>query len=107
MDAGVSVHLLPEPNVRFTVRAQGTDYPGVSASKMFAHVREAVASTAAEHGFGELHTHCREIRDPGDDSRVLDLWFELTFSKPTPDLGTLLAAVTWAISVAKCVGYRS
>jgi len=103
MDAGVCVQLEPEPSVRFTVRAQASDYPGLGAAQMFAKVRDAIADTATTRGFAESGTHCREIRDPGDASRVLDVWFELTFAKPTPDAKTTLDEVSWALGIPKCV----
>jgi hypothetical protein len=105
MDAGVSVQFSPEPNVRFTVRAQSSDFPGVSAKQLYDKVRGEVALGAQEQGFHEVAEAPREVRDPGDASRVLDVWYELTFAKPVHDADTWLDDIGWAMSVSKCVGY--
>jgi hypothetical protein len=105
MDAGVSVSFAPEPNVRFIVRAQSSDFPGVSAKQLYDKVREEVAAAARAHGFEEIAERPREVRDPGDASRVLDVWYELTFAKPVRDMESWLDDIRWAMSVSKCVGY--
>lgn len=105
MDAGVSVCFAPEPNVRFIVRAQSSDFPGVSAKQLYDKVREEVAAQARAHGFEEIAERPREVRDPGDASRVLDIWYELTFAKPVRDAESWLDDIRWAMSVSKCVGY--
>lgn len=105
MDAGVSVHFAPEPNVRFIVRAQSSDFPGASAKQLYDKVREATAAKARAQGFEEVAEQPREVRDPGDASRVLDVWYELTFAKPVRDSDTWLDDIRWAMSVSKCVGY--
>jgi hypothetical protein len=105
MDAGVSVHFGEEPNVQFTVRAQTSDFPTVVGDEMFEKVRTQLAGQAQERGFVESERRCRPIHDPVDAARVLDIWYELTFSKAFHDLNELLSDVRWACSVSKCVGY--
>lgn len=105
MDAGVSVHFVPEPNVRFVVRAQSSDFPGASAKQLYDKVRHEVAGQASAQGFKEVAEHPREVRDPGDASRVLDVWYELTFAKPVRDSETWLDDVRWAMNISKCIGY--
>ena len=105
MDAGVSVQLGEAAAVQFTVRAQSSDFPGVGADDMFVKVREAVADKAAARGFNESGSHRRRILDPVDTSLVLDVWYELTFSKPLVDATRLLDDVRWALGVGKCIGY--
>ena len=104
MDAGVSVHFSPEPNVRFVVRAQSSDFPGAGAKQLYEKVRHQVSAEARARGFEELAEHTREVRDPGDTTRILDVWYELTFSKPVREAGTWLEDIGWAMSVSKCVG---
>ena len=105
MDAGVSVCLEPDTHVQLTVRAQGSDHPGVAASQVFGKVRDAISNAAAARGFYERTSQCREIRDPGDEASILDLWYELTFAKPARDTSDLLDDVTWALGVPKCIDY--
>ena len=105
MDAGVSVQFVPEPNVRFTVRAQSSDFPGESARQLYDKVRAVVAAEAQAQGFEEVAQQPREVRDPGDASRVLDVWYELTFAKTVRDSDTWLDDIGWAMNVSKCIGY--
>jgi hypothetical protein len=105
MDAGVSVQVEPAHAVQFTVRAQSSDFPGESASQLFARVREVASEPARARGFQEAGHASREIKDPGDGARVLDTWYELTFKKPVASRDELLEDVRWALAVSKCVSY--
>jgi hypothetical protein len=105
MDAGVSVQFAPEPNVRFIVRAQSSDFPGASAKQLYDKVRGEIAANAHAQGFEEVAHQPREVRDPGDATRVLDVWYELTFAKPVRDADSWLDDIGWAMNVSKCVGY--
>jgi hypothetical protein len=105
MDAGVSVQLGPEPSVRFIVRAQSSDFPGVGATQLYDKVRHEVTAVARAQGFEEVAERPREVLDPGDASRVLDVWYELTFAKPVRDSDAWLDDIGWAMNVSKCVGY--
>jgi hypothetical protein len=105
MDAGVSVQLGAEPNVRFIVRAQSSDFPGTGAKQLYEKVRGEISASARAQGFEEVAQHPREVRDPGDASRVLDVWYELTYAKPLHDADTWLDDIRWAMNVSKCIGY--
>jgi hypothetical protein len=103
MDAGVSVSCGMQAHVLFTVRAQNSDFPGTSAEEMFSKVRREVATRAQAQGFAETDSRCRQVHDPVDASHILDVWYELTFSKPTQDLAQLMVDVRWALAVSKCI----
>ena len=103
MDAGVSLQVEPGPQVRFTVRAQSSDFPGQSEAQLFDKVREAADAAAHAHGFSESAHSRREILDPGDASHVLDTWYELTYAKPVTSAEDLLQDVRWALTLPKCV----
>lgn len=103
MDAGVSVSFGEQPSVQFIVRAQNSDFPGCAPEEMFGRVRHAVAGSAAARGFTESDQRCRQIHDPVDDSRVLDVWYELTFTKAAHELTQLMDDLRFALSVKKCV----
>jgi hypothetical protein len=105
MDASVSLHFGARPCVSFTVRAQSSDFPGASSADMFGKVRGAVSANALAHGFSETEEHSRQVQDPVDHARILDVWYELTFSKEFHDLVPMLDDVRWSLSVSKCVGY--
>lgn len=102
MDAGVRVRCAQELGVEVIVRAQRSDYPSDTPERLFAHVRNAVATNAQSRGFHELTALPREIRDPSDQTQLLDVWYELTFSKDaTPS--TLVDDVRWALGLPKCI----
>jgi hypothetical protein len=102
MDAGVRVRCSRQLGVDVTVRAQRSDFPSDPAERLLSRVREAVTESAESRGFKETAACPREIRDPVDDTRLLDVWYELTFSKDATT-STLLDDVRWALGLAKCV----
>lgn len=102
MDAGVRVRCARQLAVDVTVRAQRSDFPSEAPDALFARVRAAVSDDAAAQGFIESDARPREIRDPVDNSRLLDVWYELTFSKDTTR-ESLVDDVRWALRLGKCV----
>lgn len=103
MDAGVRVRCEDSVRVDVTVRAQSSDFPSESAAELLARVRSVVVELAAVRGFVESGAISRDIRDPMDASRLLDVWHELTFTKPDCPLDALIDDVRWAIRLPKCI----
>jgi hypothetical protein len=109
MDSGVAVAIHSgaaagdQPRVAVTVRSQRSDFPSTSADTLFAKVREAVLPAARARGFEEAGAAARDITDPVDASHVLDVWHELTFTKPIDGIPGMIEDVRWALSVPKCV----
>lgn len=104
MDAGVAVQVTEQVVISFVVRTQKADFPSESQDELFARVRAAVSGDANDRGFAEASAASRELFDPGDSTRVLDLWHELTFSKAASDLAALEADLRWALAQPKYVG---
>jgi hypothetical protein len=102
MDAGVRVRCVRQLGVDVTVRAQRSDFPSDPPERLFARVREAVADSADTRGFHETAARPREIRDPVDNSLLLDVWYELTFSRDATG-ESLIDDVRWAIRLGKCI----
>jgi hypothetical protein len=102
MDSGVAVWQ-SGPRVSLTIRGQRSDFPTTPADELFCKVRDSFTQSAKAHGFCEIGAVARDITDPVDQSHVLDVWHELTFSKDATDLDTLLEDVRWALRVPKCV----
>jgi hypothetical protein len=103
MDASVSVSFDKQARIQFIVRAQTSDFPGSGPDEMFNRVRHAVVNRAQARGFAESDRRCRQIYDPVDDSRVLDVWYELTFSKEAGELVQLMDDLRFALGVKKCI----
>jgi hypothetical protein len=66
-------------------------------------VRAAIGELARAHGFSESDARPRDIRDPVDHSRLLDVWHELTFVKQLAAHDSLIDDVRWALGLPKCV----
>ena len=105
MDSGVRV-LSDTPDgalrVRFTARSQRSDFPNAQSDDLFARVRNEVGTEAVERGYDEKDTTIREVTDPVDDAKVLDVWHEVVYEKPA-SLAELVDEVRWALSVEKYV----
>lgn len=101
MDSGVRVQLEPLA-VSFTCRSQRSDFPSVAPNDLFDKVRQKVGSDATAHGFVESKATTSEQRDPVDASKVLDVFYEVTYAKPT-DATQLVDEVRWALAVDKYV----
>jgi hypothetical protein len=103
MDSGVSVTLRANAQISLTVRSQRSDFPVAPAEELFKRVRDTIGRTIEAQGFREVQAKAREITDPIDESHVLDVWHELTFTKDAQSLAGVIDDVRWALRVPKCV----
>ena len=103
MDSGVRVVPGDQAKVRVTIRSQKSDFPAASSAELFAKVREAMETLVGERGFAEVAEEVREVTDPVDASRVLDVWYELTFEKAVSQLDAVVDEVRWALGLPRCV----
>ena len=106
MDSGVRVCADETPRVEFTARCQESDHGSGSQIDLLDFVRSTIGSAAMERGFAEASTCRREIRDPMDDGRVLDVWYQVTYAIPVPSPHAVVQAVRWALDIDKCVTAR-
>ena len=103
MDSGVRVHVAGPTRVCFTVRSQRSDFPDDAADHLLERVRVVVGPAAGSRGYTESLAETREVTDPSEPSRVLDVWHEVTYEKAAPDLELLVDEVRWALQIDKCV----
>ncbi len=104
MDAGIRVLVQGGVStVLVTVRSQRSDFPAASPDDLFSKVRIGIGHDARARGFAEVEAKPREIQDPVDGSRVLDVWYEVTFGKPIASTSALVDDVQWALRLPKCV----
>lgn len=103
MDSGIRVRLSEGLIVSFTARTQRSDFPADSAEDLFAKVRQAVGASAGERGYEEEAAQTVEVKDPMDDTRVLDTWHEVTYAKSLDSLEAVLDEIRWALGVEKYV----
>ena len=106
MDSGVRILLAEagdEVRVRFTARSQRSDFPNARPEDLFDRVRESIGTSANDHGYEEAGATVLEVTDPVDESRVLDVWHEVTYEKSAPP-AALVEEIRWALSIEKYVG---
>lgn len=104
MDSGVRVQLQDGIRVTFTARSQRSDFPnGMSEGELFARVRDAIGPGAQERGYAETWSGVTEVKDPVDGTKVLDVWHEVTWSKPAPDADAVIDEVRWALGLERYV----
>jgi len=104
MDSGIRVRLTMDgPVVAFAVRSQRSDFPRDTPEDLFSRVRSAVESGVLPRGYAEARTETVEVKDPVDDSKILDVWHEIIFEKTVPAVDALVDEVKWALSVEKYV----
>ena len=103
MDSGVRVVLNGGLVVQFTARTQRSDAPSAHADDLFRRVREEVGEQAGTRGYQEAHAEIVEVKDPVDEARVLDVWHEVTYSKPLAAVADAIAEVRWALDLEKYV----
>ena len=103
MDSGVRVVLNRALVVQFTARTQRSDAPSAHAEELFRRVREEIGERAGSRGYQESHAEIVEVKDPVDEARVLDVWHEVTYSKPLAAVGDAVAEVRWALDLEKYI----
>ena len=99
MDSGVRVVLNGEIVVQFTARTQRSDAPSAHAEELFRRVREEIGAQAGSRGYEESRAEIVEVKDPVNESRVLDVWHEVTYRKPLAGVNDAVAEVRWALDL--------
>jgi hypothetical protein len=98
MDSGIRVRVGSAIGVRFTARLEGKQ-PSPEAA--LSHVREAIGQTAIARGYAEVESRVVDVKDPVDDTRVLDVWHEVVYGKSLQDLDQAIEEVRWALGVER------
>jgi hypothetical protein len=102
MDAGAFIRAGAAMAVGVVVRAQSSDFPGEDEAQLFARAR-AVAANAIAIGYREVTAQLHTVADPGDPTRILDTWCELSLEKPVTDLAAAIDEVRGAVAFDKAV----
>jgi len=101
MDSGVSALSRDGVlGVRVIFRAQACDFQGESPEGLFGHARR-LGQAGQGCGYAEVATTVLPIHDPGDKTRVLDTWYEVTYERSVGDTSELLAELRGALEWPK------
>jgi hypothetical protein len=104
MDSGIRVVVADPIEVRFSARSQKSGNPDLDDESLYALVRSALSDVATRHGFSEDGTSSERVMDPVDASRVLDTWFEVSFTKRAANVEEAAELVRWILTVERFVG---
>lgn len=100
MDSGVRVGTGSPTRVRLVLALRRSEHRTDTEAAIFDKVR-AVASELVDAGFAEVGTSVSEVKDPADDSLVLDTFFEVIFATDVADLEGSADLIRTAISVGR------
>ena len=100
MDSGVRLRVADPFEVRIVLRAQKADFPSEEDAQLFDRVRRMASANLAA-GFVETSACVTRMTDPGDPERVLDTFYEITFSKSASALPDAVAELKIALGVEK------
>lgn len=105
MDGSVTACTGSELRVRVVLRAEASAFPGEAADELYARARR-LSDAAAQRGYRETRARAVPIPDPGDRSRILDTWYEVSFERPVADLDELEQELRVALSMEKSATNR-
>jgi hypothetical protein len=100
MDSGVRLRGGSPLCVRIVLRAQRGDFPGEEEDSLFERVSR-LAESARARGFREVERNVAPVADPGDPSRTLDTFYEITLSKDTEGLEGAIQELLVAMALEK------
>ena len=103
MDSGVRVKLKDGLVLRFSARSQRSDFPADSPDALYERVHQAIGIPCSSRGFAESERRVVEVKDPVDDSRMLDVWHEIVYEK-TCDESSLVEELRWVLALEKYIG---
>jgi hypothetical protein len=100
MDANVAA-VAGQPFVaRASYRAQQSDFHGAIDSELFAHARQ-IAKGSLERGYQETGRTVVPIVDPGDRTRTLDTWYEITLELSVASIDELVTELQYLLACQK------
>jgi hypothetical protein len=102
MDSGVAACLGEPLAVRVVLRAQGNDFPGESPAQLVGRARE-LGNALTTRGYAEVQAQTVPILDPGDRTKTLDTWYEVSLERVVGGAGELVDELRFALAVDKTV----
>jgi hypothetical protein len=101
MDGNVAACTGEYLSVRFTTRAQQSAFPNDDEGTLLGRAR-AQGELSLARGYVEVDCAIVPIYDPGDSSRTLDTWFEVTFAREVGTFDDLVHELRFALGLEKC-----
>lgn len=102
MEAGVRARAGRVPCVTVVARAQRNDAPSLSEHVLYETIRTRAAPLLAA-GYREVSAVAREIRSVSDQNHLLDVWYEVTFTREVSSLEESVTEVQRALQTERYV----
>lgn len=99
MDGNVAACTGDHLAVRFTTRTQQSEYPNEDDTALF-HRARSRGEIALVRGYREIDCTVVPVYDPGDPTRTLDTWYEVSFSRAVSSLDELFIELRFALEIA-------
>lgn len=104
MDSGVEARLSDVGvSIVFALRAERSDFPHAPPALIFERIRDAHAADLSARDYVGHGERIVDIHDPVDSEKVLDVWYEVEFSKHVEDAAIAVDEIRWALTVDKYV----
>jgi hypothetical protein len=100
MDSGVAVVHGEPLVVRITLRARAAEFPGDGEQTLFERAR-ALSEPMKERGYAEVGSEAVPVTDPGDATRTIDTWYEVTYERRVSEEAELHPELRFALSLPK------
>jgi hypothetical protein len=100
LDSGVRLRAGASLEVRMVVRAQRADFPNDEDAHLFQRAR-SIGARAVAAGFAETDASATRVADPGDPSRTLDTFYEVTFAKAAESVADAVTELRFVLSLEK------
>ena len=100
LDSGVRLRAGATLEVRVVVRAQRADFPNDEDAHLFQRAR-AIGARAVAAGFAEIDATATRVADPGEPSRTLDTFYEVTFAKAVDGVPDAVTELRFVLSLEK------
>lgn len=102
MDAGVAALQGETLGVRVVLRVRGSDFPGELPEHLLDRAR-ALGEDLRQKGYREVSAEAVPLPDPGDRSRTLDTWYEVSLERSVADEPELFAELRYALALPKTI----
>ena len=86
--------------VRLTTRAQQSEFPNEDETLLLERARSR-GRAATARGYAEVDCAIVPVYDPGDPTRTLDTWYEVSFGRPVANEGELVQELRFALGLDK------
>jgi hypothetical protein len=102
MEAGVRIRGGALPGITVVARAQRNDAPSLAPESFFELVRARSAALSAA-GYAEASASAREIRSVSDPNQVLDVWYEVTWTRDVTSVDEAVDEARRAIATERYI----